>query len=252
MSLPKLCLIALATTLLCPAGDIAVISHRGEHLNHPENTLAAYRAAIEAGADYFEVDVRTTLDGKLILMHDATVDRTTSGKGRISDLTFDQLRALRAGGEIVPSFDEALQVARLGNAQVYVDAKAVSAAALVEALDRQRMLDRVVVYGSPQLLGEIRQLRPQVRIMPESVSVEVLRKLIAELQPKVIAFSARDWQDEIIRIARQSGAGIFVDRLGVADQPASWQDAVDRGATGIQTDKPAELVRYLREMRLHR
>jgi glycerophosphoryl diester phosphodiesterase len=229
---------------------VAVIAHRGEHFSHPENTLAAFRAALGKGADFFEVDVRTTADGRLVLMHDSTVDRTTNGRGRVADMTFEQVRALRAGGEMVPTFEEALETAR-GRGQVYVDCKAVKAADLVSALERERMLDRVVVYGPVPFLQEIRALRADVRIMPESVSVEVVRRIVEELRPAVIAFSAGDWRDEIIRIARESGADIYVDRLGAADNPAAWQDAIDRGATGIQTDHPARLVEYLRSKGLH-
>ena len=75
---------------------VVVISHRGEHLRHVENTLSAFQAAIDAGADYFECDVRTTSNGRLVLMHDGTVDRTTNGKGRVSALNFAQIRALDA------------------------------------------------------------------------------------------------------------------------------------------------------------
>ena len=61
---------------------VAVIAHRGEHLHHAENTLPAYQAAIDSGADFVEVDVRTTSDGKLVIMHDATVDSQTMARER--------------------------------------------------------------------------------------------------------------------------------------------------------------------------
>src|SRR5271156_4618615 len=79
------------------AGPVVVIAHRGEHRAHPENTLPAFQAAIEAGADFFELDVRTTSDGRLILMHDAKVDRTTNGSGTVREMTFEQIRMLDAG-----------------------------------------------------------------------------------------------------------------------------------------------------------
>ncbi|MCC6588541.1 MAG: glycerophosphodiester phosphodiesterase family protein [Bryobacterales bacterium] len=243
-------ILCFVSVLIPLCGQIAVISHRGEHLRNPENTLAAFRAAVNAGADYFEVDVRTTVDGKFVLMHDQTVDRTTNGKGRVAGLTFAQVRALRVGTEPVPTLEEALAVAR-GRAHVYVDSKAISPAGLVAVLDRERMAQSVVVYGAVPFLKEVQKLRPAIRVMPESVSVEVIQQIIRELAPKVIAFSRRDWQDDIIRLAKQSGAGIFVDRLGPDDNPTAWQDAVDRGATGIQTDHPAELVTYLRSRHLH-
>ncbi|BDC51071.1 glycerophosphoryl diester phosphodiesterase [Bryobacterales bacterium F-183] len=233
--------------------QIAVIAHRGEHLAHAENTLAAYRAAFDVGADYFEVDVRTTADGHLVLLHDATVDRTTNGKGAVREMTFAQVRALDAGGGAsVPTFEEALRLASQGKAGVYVDCKDVAATALVAALERTGMSRRVVIYGKPAFLKEVQALRRELRVMPEATSVAVLQTLIQELSPRVIAFDHRDFQDEIIRLAKQAKADVYVDRLGPADTEGYWQDAMDRGATGIQTDRPAELVRYLRSKGLRR
>lgn len=236
-------LLLLASLALAAFGQtrsIAVIAHRGEHLHHTENTLPAFQAAIDLGADYFELDVRTTSDGKLVLMHDGSADRTTGGKGRISEMTFEQVRALG-----VPTFEEALSLAR-GHCGVYVDVKQASVADVVAALERQKMLDKVVVYAGFTWLKQLQEMRPNVRSMPESVSLEVVRRIVDELKPKVIAFSARDWKDDIIRVARDAGADIFVDRLGFDDNPKSWQDAIERGATGIQTDHPGELVEFLR------
>ena len=242
----------LALISSCIAADkVVAIAHRGEHLHHPENTLAAYRAAIEAGADFIEVDVRTTADGKLVLVHNATVDATTNGTGAVKTMTFEQIRALDAHGEQVPSFEEALQLAR-GKIGVYVDSKQVSAAAVIAALEKYEMLDNAVIYGGYSYLKEIAALRPKARVMPESVSVSVCTKLIEDLHPQVIAFSAPDFTDEIIAIARRAKAGIYVDRFGEVDNPAGWQDAIDRGATGIQTNKPAELVEYLRSRGYHK
>ena len=79
-----------------------VAGHRGDSANCPENTVAAFRAAIEAGADMIETDVRLTRDGVPVLIHDRTVDRTTDGKGYVKDMTFAELRALNAGTKDVP------------------------------------------------------------------------------------------------------------------------------------------------------
>ena len=86
-------LILFVATAFCFAQTrgIAVISHRGEHLSHPENTMAAYKAAIDLGVDYIEVDVQATSDGKLVLMHDSEVRRTTNGSGKIAQMTFAEV-----------------------------------------------------------------------------------------------------------------------------------------------------------------
>jgi glycerophosphoryl diester phosphodiesterase len=62
---------------------LVVIAHRGNHVDFPENTIASFKEAIKAGADYVEVDLRTSRDGHLVVVHDATVDRTTNGKGKV-------------------------------------------------------------------------------------------------------------------------------------------------------------------------
>jgi glycerophosphoryl diester phosphodiesterase len=233
-------------------GKIMVISHRGEHLHHPENTIPAFQAAIDAGADYFEGDIRTTSDGKLVLMHDSTVNRMTNGTGPVQDMTFEQIRALDAGarfpeykGTKVPTFDEVLDLAH-GKINMYVDTKNADAKQLVDTIVRHDMQNHVVIYGNPFFLYEVRKIRPDLKIMPEAGPADVCKLLVRALQLQVIAFSAGDFKEDVIQVAKQANAQIYVDRMGTTDQPEGWQTAVDMGATGIQTDRPAELVTYLK------
>lgn len=251
--------LSVAGVLAAEPRRIVAIAHRGENKKHPENTMAAYQAAVDAGVDFIETDVRTTVDGKLVIMHNDTVDARTNGKGAVKDMTFEQVRALDAGvkfgaefaGTKVPTFDEVLAFAR-GKVGVYVDTKRASAADIVASIERHDMQDHVVIYGGFDYLAQVHALRPKMKVMPESVSVEVIKKLIAELKPQVIAFGARDFTHEIIGLARDAKADIYVDRQGATDRPEIWQDAIDRGATGIQTDLPTELVQYLRSKGLHK
>ena len=76
---------------------MAVAGHRGDQSSAPENTMEAFRAAIAAGVDMIETDVRLTKDGALVLIHDKTVDRTTDGTGTVAEMTLAQLRTLNAG-----------------------------------------------------------------------------------------------------------------------------------------------------------
>ncbi len=93
-------------------------AHRGAMGTHPENTLAAFRAAVDAGAHMIEFDVQLTKDNKMVVIHDGTVDRTTDGTGKVSELTFEEIRNLDAGswkspefaGEKIPTLDETLSV----------------------------------------------------------------------------------------------------------------------------------------------
>lgn len=201
-----------------------VIAHRAAHAGHPENSLAAVRAAIALGVDYVELDVRTAADGTLVLKHDA----------------------LTPGDVGLARFDEALALLAGAKTDLYLDWKAATAEALVQSLRRHGMTNRAVVYGSVEKLSALQKLEPAVRVMPEAVSVEHLRRTIEMLHPRVVAFDRRDFSDPVIAVAKAAGLDIYVDRLGVDDNEAAWVDAMRRGATGIQTDKPEELLALLR------
>lgn len=250
---------ALASAQVGPAGHeplrqkVIVISHRGEHLHHPENTLPAFQAAINAGADFFEVDVRTTSDGKLVLMHDQSVNRTTNGTGLVHSLSFAQMRLLDAGskfspafaGTRVPTFDEALELAR-GKIGVYVDTKDADPQLLIDTIYRHHMEGHVVIYGDPFFLHDVEKLQPALRVMPEAENAEVCSSLVEHLRPAVIAYDADDFRPDVIACAKRAGAKVYVDRMGKTENPDGWKMAIDMGADGIQTDMPYELVEYLR------
>ena len=95
-----------------------ICAHRGANETHPENTLSAFREAVRLGAHMVEFDVQITKDKQLVIMHDKSVDRTTNGKGLVSDLTLSEIKKLDAGswkskdfiGEKVPTLKEALAV----------------------------------------------------------------------------------------------------------------------------------------------
>jgi len=80
------------------------VAHRGHSIAYPENTLEAYRKAIELGVEMIECDVNITSDGKLVMMHDPTLDRTTNGTGRVSAATWEEIQRLDAGGKFKPQF----------------------------------------------------------------------------------------------------------------------------------------------------
>jgi glycerophosphoryl diester phosphodiesterase len=248
-----LVILTLTAAVSAQTRRVVAISHRGEHLERPENTIPAFREAIRVGADFIEVDVQTTADGKLVLSHDATVDRCTDGKGRIGAMPFDQVEALDAGvkkgaqfaGTKIPTFDEVLELAR-GKIGIYVDIKNATAQNLVTHIDGHGMSDNVVMYCRPNLCKEIQTLNAKLKVMPESNTVEHSHMLVDLLHPKVIAFGAGDFTPEIIAVSKQANADVYVDRMGNTDAPEDWQAAIDAGADGIQTDRPGPLVEYLR------
>lgn len=92
---------------------IYVAAHRGWCAKYPENTMAAFKGALTLDIDQIETDVRVTKDGELVLIHDATVDRTTNGSGLVIDYTFEELRKLDAGnGEQIPTLVELMELVK--------------------------------------------------------------------------------------------------------------------------------------------
>ncbi|MFE4833326.1 glycerophosphodiester phosphodiesterase [Arthrobacter sp. NPDC056691] len=127
------------------SGNPVAMAHRGFSLAGLENTLAAFRAAVELGFSHLETDVHTTSDGELLLFHDRTLGRVTDGHGRIHDLTADEVRRVRIGGtEPVPTFDEL--VAAFPDARFNLDVKDWhSVPSVVAAIERHQVHDRVLI-----------------------------------------------------------------------------------------------------------
>lgn len=128
-----LVLLCLMICIVCHQDNserFVVMAHRGASAAAPENTLIAYKKAIEMGADYAELDVRQTKDGVIVLMHDKTIHRTTGVKGFVWDLTLEELRKLEAGswfgeefrGEPVPTLQEVIRLAK-GQMKLNIEVK---------------------------------------------------------------------------------------------------------------------------------
>jgi glycerophosphoryl diester phosphodiesterase len=231
---------------------IFVTAHRGAHQDAPENSLAAIRAAIDLGCDYVELDVRKTKDGKLVLMHDSTVDRTTDGKGKVDQLTFDEIRALKFDGktaekhpdEVVPTFDEALAICR-EKIGLYLDHKAGDVPELLEAVKRHDMLAKTIVYSSHEKLREFKKLEPKIRIMPDHA--DDIAKLAEDLHPETMDGGVHRWTRELVETAHKHKVEVWVDILGPLDNEAGYKYGLDIGVDAIQTDHPAELLEFLKK-----
>ncbi|HOV31754.1 MAG TPA: glycerophosphodiester phosphodiesterase family protein [Candidatus Hydrogenedens sp.] len=113
-----------------PEGCIDVIAHRGASAYAPENTIAAFKKAIELKAHWFELDVHLTADNKLAVIHDNDLKRITGVEGKVTEKKWDEIKKLDAGswfspqykGEKIPSLEDALKVAR-GKIGVYIEVK---------------------------------------------------------------------------------------------------------------------------------
>jgi glycerophosphoryl diester phosphodiesterase len=236
-----------------PEKRILVIAHRGAHRDVPENTLAALDKAIAIGCDYVEVDVRRTKDGALVIMHDASVSRTTNGTGRVEDLTLAEIRKLKMKGrrgakwfdEKVPTFGEILKRAK-GRMKIYVDHKRAPPAKVLEAIDRHGMLNDVVVYGPIPTLREYKKLAPSVWIMPEHPrSIERIEALAKDLKPETLDGNVVVWTHEQVVVAHNCGAQVWVDNPSELDNEAGITKAVGMGVDAIQTDDPETVLQIL-------
>jgi glycerophosphoryl diester phosphodiesterase len=150
---------------------VSAIAHRGGSAGTgiPEGTLAAFEAAIAAGADGLEFDVRVTSDGALVVLHDATVDRTTDGHGPIAAMTLEQVRALDAGGgATIPTVQEVVDSAKPSGTLLMPEIKdgplhPEAPGALVQILAAAGSLDRTIVQAfEPETLDALHRLEPRV------------------------------------------------------------------------------------------
>ncbi len=143
---------------------IEIIGHRGAAALEPENTIRSVLKAIECGATAVEVDVRRTKDGVLIAMHDETVDRTTNGTGKVSELTFEEIRKLDAGkGEKVPTIEEIMDVVK-GKVKLILELKEVGYEDQVIELIRSKNMinDVVIVSFHTSALRKVKELEPRI------------------------------------------------------------------------------------------
>lgn len=237
---------------------IAVIAHRGGKALAPENTLAAFRNAVRLGVDYVEVDVRATRDGRLVLMHDGTVDRTTNGRGAVKELDWATISALDAGssvsaqfaGERVATFEGVLNLCR-GNTHVYVDHKDAPTELVLEAIRRHGMEGQVVIYGGVERLKEWKRLAPGIPVMPSLPAAYARPGGLEEFQrllpAEVLDGNLVDWTAELILQAHACGIQVYVDALGPNDNADGFRRALDLGVDGIQTDYPDLLIQVLGE-----
>lgn len=138
-----------------------VISHAACRGHAPENTLRGVRRAIELGADGIEIDVHASRDGVPVLIHDDTLDRTTNGSGRVSEMTLTQLRKLDAGGERIPTLAETLDLTQ-GHALLVIEVKQAGIEEQVLRVVRdQTAVDDCVIHSfNPQVVGRFRTLAP--------------------------------------------------------------------------------------------
>ena len=231
---------------------VIVIAHRGFHAEVPENTIESLRKAIEIGVDYVEVDIRTTLEGVPVVMHDANIERTTDGKGRVSELSTIDFRNLKIKGTNInpPTFSSFLMEAK-GKMNLYLDIKDADPEKIVSLLDKYQMRERVVIYCLPQQVYQWRKLAPTVPVIT-SPSSNI--KTPFEFEAFTLSFpvaildgTPKVYTKEVIEKLLEINIPIWLDTLNEEDTADTWAKAMSLGIKALQTDKPQELISFLQK-----
>jgi len=222
----------------------------------PENTMTAIRNAIRLKADFIEIDVRTTKDGALVIMHDSKVDRTTNGHGAVKEMSLDEIKRLEipnrfdsSSPEHVPTFDEVLNLAK-GKVNIYLDHKEADTSQVLAALKTHGMERNIIVYNGVEGVKEWKRLAPAIPIMPSLPSKFRKAGGVAEFEndcpAEILDGHVREWTADLVSQAHALGVKVYVDIMGPEDFAEGYAKAVEMGVDGIQTDHPDRLVEFLR------
>jgi glycerophosphoryl diester phosphodiesterase len=244
-------LLLVAALFLTPAGPAAseehapasscvttpAIAHRGITTAHTENTLGAVAAAVAAGAP-FEVDLRSTSDHQVVVMHDATIDRTTNGRGQVATMTADQIRQhLARDGQEIPFVEDVLDLlAADPTAYAHLELKVVSEpamAALAEAVAQRGVLDQISVDSfSAALIAAFRHHHPGARVhlihpgLPPSEAVASDASVFTRLMNQT-------WVDAV----RARGFELRARHDDGPDRFQNWELGLKYGVKAFMTDR---------------
>ena len=236
---------------------LVIIAHRGSHVNYPENSIASIEDAIRLGADYVELDVRTSKDGHLLLNHNETVDARTNGKGKVADLTWTELQQLQLNsndGKIhrIPSLAEALRVCK-NRINIYLDFKDVDVQQTYAAIKKAGMEKQVLVYINDEVsYGPWRKVAPNMPLMAR-IPDEQLTEVALPAFKKEFSFQAVDNKiknKEQLALINAAGIAVFLDAQRKDEGPATWSPLLELGVQGLQTDHLEDLITYLKEKNL--
>lgn len=264
--------------------EILVAAHRADWRNAPENSIAAIKSAIAMGVDMVEVDIKKTKDGQLVIMHDTTLDRTTTGKGRVADFTLDSLKKLflRNGCKVptrhrIPTLEEVMLTVK-GKVMVNLDHCYPYMKEAYTVLQKTGTLDQALFKGEPKTADSIRKdygvLIDRITYMPiieinDSTASGLIRDFQKEIHP--VAFELIFDKDNFTLLRnlepiREQGSRVWVNSLwpslcgGHDDDLAydegkteeSWGWLIAHGVNMIQTDRPQALLAYLKKRKLHK
>jgi glycerophosphoryl diester phosphodiesterase len=241
--------------------SVMVIAHRGFSGAAPENTLAAFRKAIEIGSDMIELDIHLSKDGRIVVIHDETLERTTNGRGKVVDHTLTDLKKLDAGspfggqfaGERIPTLEEVLDLAK-GRVLVNIEIKnptheqyPITALAYksLQAVKKAKMLDRVIFSSfNPVSLEHIQKKEPRAGVAllfhrPWNSFLE----MTSGKKYEVLNLRNIHLNKEKISQVHREGMKVNVYTVNTEEE---LEQFVRWGADGIITNYPDRLIRILK------
>lgn len=262
--------------------SVMVVSHRADWRNAPENSLQAIQNCIEMGVDMVEIDLKKTKDGHLILMHDKNIDRTTTGKGLPQDYTLAELKKLRlkngAGhktAHLIPTLEEVMNLCK-GKILVNVDKGYDYFQEAYQVLEKTGTTNQCIIksdFPYEKVAGEHGEVLEKMTFMPvvnldKPEAQAIIDGYISNLKPAVFELVFSKDSEETLRLikrVRDSGAKVFVNAMwpelcgGHDDDKAveeqkyeqSWGWILEQNIGLIQTDRPCELLHYLKKKNLH-
>ncbi|MGA7708638.1 MAG: glycerophosphodiester phosphodiesterase family protein [Acidobacteriaceae bacterium] len=220
------------------------IGHRGAAGHAPENTVAAIRRGVSLGVDFVELDIQCTRGGRLVVMHDPLVDRTTNGTGLVSEMSWDQLQLLDAGnGERVPCIEGAL-AATNGYAGAILEAKIPGIGPAIHRVVRASAFSGPVIYASflHKEILEIRKIDPLARTMALMDCIPVSGAALArDVNATCVGLSLDCATAGFIAALHNGGLEVL---LYTANDPKLIHRAIELGADGVISDYPERIPKF--------
>lgn len=213
------------------------IGHRGARAYEPENTLLSFKKALELGVDAVELDVRRTKDGEIVVIHDAKVDRTTNGKGPVSELTLREIKQLvTEKGEKIPTLEEALDFLDK-KVKILIELKEIGFEKKVLSLIHEKGLEKNVIIVSflEEALRKVRELKDEVETGLIYVRHKNPIKAALELRANYLLPLYRFTHTANVQKAHEKGLKVIVWTINKQEEVAEY---AKKGVDGIASDRP--------------